>query len=152
MGCTACLAVCRDTSGPVFTRCGVCSLIHAVKLHALMEHGGSSTCSQNPSNSALFLFIFVFVSSHLVQQFFRYPACYAVRMPLPCSQEQVAGFCTEAGFNNSFPWSLMYFMSTVFFSIKIFYVFVMSCVQHVVPIGAPVICSLSPYSCRKASR
>jgi hypothetical protein len=106
-GSTACPKMYLDAARPVITRYGVCSLIDVMKLPAVAEHYGSSPCSQNPLNPrslALFLFVSVFVSSSnlvqsLAQLFNQYHACYAIRIPLPCSQEQGSG--PEAGFAGS---------------------------------------------------
>jgi hypothetical protein len=170
-GPTACSKMCLDAARPVITRYGVCSLIHVVKLPALTEHYGSSPCSQNPLNPALAL-------SHCFSSYLcscrrpvwssdppsvstNTPACYAIRIPLPCSQEQ--GSCPEAGFAGSHLISFVVISVSIialhggscisfctFFSINIFYVFVMSCVLHVLPLVVPVT-SLSPYSRRQPS-
>jgi hypothetical protein len=132
---TACPTMCHDTSRPVITRYGVCSLIHAVKLHAVTEHDGSSTCSQNRSNSALA--VLHCFSSCLYSCRPIWSSGSSNTPPVMQSEchdlvhnsksqdldlKQVSPvhtfpshFFCNLSFNNSFPWTLMYFMRYLLF-------------------------------------
>ena len=172
-GHTACPKMCLDAARPVITRYG--GLLPHSRCEIACCYGTLwliTVFTKSPESStrslALFLFIPLFVSSSsLVQSsaqlFYQYPACYAIRIPLPCTQEQRS--CPEAGFAGSHLPMLFVVISVsiiafhgrscisrgTFFSIKIFYVFLMSHVLHVLPLVVPVTCSLSPYSRKQPS-